>query len=336
MTGPKISEISKEAIDSTVRIDILSEDRIIRGTGVIIDDNSILTAAHVLTPLMDDTNARVRIMFSQSLSKLPVVVQGDDIVVQILKDPDPDRDGQTTLNYIPEDLGVLGSTEFDFQSFWHPALSTATTIDTVFRPRILDVGGVGYIQHEVSSGLTLTAGEGILRLSHTSIPGDSGSGLFSSRAGAFGLVGVVSTEIYAAALTDQTIEQVLHLATLDDNTPIDTAGTKGDDTYETFYHAGISMIFGMARTEIPHTMDSTLNSPSSVITAILDFRPLQFDTLVEKHLLIQRMIDHLGIEFESAEAQYAAEQWAHGIEVNDLVLIGLDALQDQLNGLHSP
>lgn len=327
----KDTHLRDRSIESTVRIEIVSGNRVITGTGVIIDDNSVLTAAHVLTPLVDDRHATARIIFSESLDRPPIQVNAENLSIQSLSDPDPDRDGRTTLNMISGDLAVLGSPAFDFQMILQPTLSVANPIAELQHSGVLSTPTRDFVLHEVTTGLSLSERDGLLRITHPIEPGDSGSGLFSSNASDFELVGVVSTAEYGAGLTENTIDQVLRFAIQDDQWPLRTTAIEQPITApQMLYQAGIAMIYGKPVSLIQKPMTIS-GSVSDVAEALLAFGPLYIDTLNEKNALVERMLDYLDIQFNSPQEQLSAEQWALGLPTEELVLLGVQHLDTILS-----
>ena len=203
---------SKSPAASTVKIELFMDDghRIV-GTGVILDSNSILTAAHVLMPIVDEMVSSIRI----STNKNAITeLKPESVVADIIGNADPDRDGLAEYSLIGKDLGVLGSRDFSFHENSFASLHSGPSYSAVTQPDygnslLNDTVGINH-------GLVFAESNEIYRTTHEISKGDSGSGLFELTKDGYKVIGVVSTKTYSAKLTDDSIEQITKFAQAND------------------------------------------------------------------------------------------------------------------------
>ena len=180
-----------------VRLELISGASI-NGSGFLIDSQTLLTAAHVLSALADGRvdSVEVRTVFGSAPA---VTLDPDRLSFARLGDPDPDRDGQAGVDAITEDLAVIQSLELRF-SFG--ALPRAD-YDTAFpATRFVLDGFSPRPAFEVSAGSLSRDTDGLWRFEDALVaaPGDSGSVLLSTSNEGSHAIGVTSTTLYAVAL----------------------------------------------------------------------------------------------------------------------------------------
>ena len=180
-----------------VRLELISGASI-NGSGFLIDSQTLLTAAHVLSALADGRvdSVEVRTVFGSAPS---LTLDPDRLSFARLGDPDPDRDGQAGVDAITKDLAVIQSLELPF-SFG--ALPRAD-YDTAFpATRFVLDGFSPRPAFEVSSGSLSRDTDGLWRFDEALVaaPGDSGSVLLSISNEGSHAIGVTSTTLYAVAL----------------------------------------------------------------------------------------------------------------------------------------
>lgn len=201
-------------VQSTVKIDIYSSTQKISGHGVIVDPNSILTAAHVLTNLKNPEALYLDVTFSAGNEKSTKRYDINQVEAQILKDPDPDGDGEATIEDIATDLGVLGSSLFSFEEINFPTLKVPENQELTLHPTYKYRGDT--LKIDIDKNFSKMAAPGVIRTNENMVSGESGSGLFSGLNGDQKLFGIVSTNHYSTAFTDKTIKQISSMMTIDD------------------------------------------------------------------------------------------------------------------------
>ena len=208
--------------NSTVKIELMLEngDRV-TGTGVVVDANSILTAAHVLSPVLDGLVNSIRV--STNTNQYSITdFELDSFRADIIGDPDPDRDGHTKYDLIGKDLGVLGSLELSFSENSFADLHVGSSHAVVTQPGYGNISGAKTL--EVSRGLAFARRDDLYETTHEIFQGDSGSGLFTLTKNGYQVVGIVSTDTYSARLTNDSIEVISAFARANDVSEIALVG----------------------------------------------------------------------------------------------------------------
>lgn len=213
-SGIDSSNLNKfSPVQSTVKIDIFSPTQKISGHGVIVDSNSILTAAHVLTNLKNPATLYLDLTFIVGGKISTKRYDVNDVEAQILKDPDPDGDGEASIQGIATDLGVVGSSLFSFEEINFPTLRVPKNQELTLHPTYKYRGDT--LKIDIDKSFSKMVAPGVIRTDENMVSGESGSGLFSGLSGDQGLFGIVSTNHYSNAFTDKTIEQISSMMILD-------------------------------------------------------------------------------------------------------------------------
>ena len=200
--------------NSTVKIELMLDNgNRVTGTGVIVDANSILTAAHVLAPVLDGLVDSIRI--STNTNQYSITdFESDSFRADIVGDPDPDRNGEGQYSLIGKDLGVLGSMELSFSENSFANLDIGSSHAVVTQPGYGNISGANTL--EVSRGLAFARRDDLYETTHKIFQGDSGSGLFTLTKNGYQVVGIVSTDTFSARLTNDSIELIGEFARAND------------------------------------------------------------------------------------------------------------------------
>ena len=191
-----------------IRLDLISGASV-NGSGYLIDGQTILTAAHVLSSLADD---RVATVFVRTVfgSHPDQSLDPDRLSFARVGDPDPDRDGRASVDAITQDLAVVHSQDlpFSFESL------PRTEYDASYpATRFVLDGFSARPSFGVNSGMLSPETAALWRFddSLAATPGDSGSVVFAVSNEGLHANGVTSTTRYAVAL-DSTAWAWVHAA----------------------------------------------------------------------------------------------------------------------------
>lgn len=172
----------------------------VNGSAFLVDGQTILTAAHVLSALVDQRveSISVRTVFG---SQPFVSLDPTKLNFVRLGDPDPDRDGQADVDAIVSDLAVIQSEQLQFdipelpRDVYDTSLPVTRFVLDGFSPRPSLSVSAGFLTQDAADLWTF---DEML----VAEPGDSGSSLVATSGRASHIVGVTSTTDYAVALGD--------------------------------------------------------------------------------------------------------------------------------------
>ena len=172
----------------------------VNGSAFLVDGQTILTAAHVLSALVDQ---RVESISVRTLFGSQPFVSLDPARLKFVRlgDPDPDRDGQADVDAIVSDLALIQSEQlrFDIPELPRDAYDTSLPVTRFvldgFSPRPSLSVSAGFLTQDVADLWTFDE-------TLVAEPGDSGSPLVATSGTASHIVGVTSTTDHGVALGD--------------------------------------------------------------------------------------------------------------------------------------
>ena len=179
---------------------------VVNGSGLLAGESKIVTAAHVLSTLVDRRveGVVVRTLFGELPS---IELAPGDVSFARLGDPDPDRNGQADFSEIGIDLGVV---QLPLLNLTVPKLTRHALLEFLPTTRFALDGFAPRPGFEVASGLVQPASNELWEFTEPleSKPGDSGSAILSTSINGFQPIGITSTTDFAVALKDDQWEWI--------------------------------------------------------------------------------------------------------------------------------
>ena len=183
------------------------------GSATIIDQNTLLSAAHVVWPISNGFIERIEIAGPASAGQVISIEEGFELN-SFASNPDPDGDGLATVSGISVDLALISLPNAIF-------LDAETSINAAASPGL--VYREGFTRDDSVDTLTVDVGwvtpvEGRAHFtSFENASGHSGSGVYEISEGQKSLIGVVSSTRFVTLFDEEVLNWIDSEARQDDS-----------------------------------------------------------------------------------------------------------------------